>query len=218
MAFSVQCERVSDSLFCFQCNDVKDCFGCVGLRKAQYCVFNKQYTKERYENIVSAILETMQSQNAWGSFLPTAMSPFGYNETVAQEYFPQTKEEIVQRGWIWNDYESPLPKVTKTIPGTDLPDAIDTIPDDILNWAIVCETTDKPFKVIKQELDFYRRMKLPVPRKHPDQRHKERMALRNPRKLWNRECAKCQKQITTSYAPERPEIVVCEECYLKEVY
>lgn len=218
VAFSVQCERASDSLFCFQCNDVKHCFGCVGLRKAQYCVFNKQYAKEEYETIVSTILKKMQSESTWGSFFSAVMSPFGYNETVAQEYFPRTKEEIVQRGWKWNDYEPPLPKVTKTIKAADLPDALNNIPDDILNWAVECEVTNKPFKIIKQELDFYRKMNIPVPRFHPDERHKRRMALRNPRKLWNRECAKCSKPIATSYSPNRPETVVCEECYLKEVY
>ena len=49
-------------------------------------------------------------------------------------------------------------------------------------------------------------------------RHKRRMALRNPRRLWERQCAKCTKPITTSYAPDRSEIVFCETCYLETVY
>jgi len=49
-------------------------------------------------------------------------------------------------------------------------------------------------------------------------RHAARIAKRNPETLWDRPCMKCSKQIETSYAPERPEIVYCEECYLKEVY
>lgn len=36
--------------------------------------------------------------------------------------------------------------------------------------------------------------------------------------LYARECAKCATQIQTSYSPDRPEIVYCEQCYLKEVY
>jgi hypothetical protein len=87
-----------------------------------------------------------------------------------------------------------------------------------LNWAIVCSVTGLPFKLVKQELDFYRRMGLPVPRIHHDERHKRRMTLHNPPRLWDRECAKCQQPIATSYAPDRPEIVYCEECYLREVY
>jgi len=30
--------------------------------------------------------------------------------------------------------------------------------------------------------------------------------------------AKCSKSIQTSYSPERPEIVYCEQCYLQEIY
>jgi hypothetical protein len=111
-----------------------------------------------------------------------------------------------------------MPKVSRVIPAVKLPDAIDDVPDDILNWAIECEATKRPFRIIKQELDFYRKMKLPIPHLHPDERHRRRMALRNPRKLWKRPCMKCGKEMETTYAPERPEIVYCENCYLKEVY
>ena len=92
------------------------------------------------------------------------------------------------------------------------------VPDDILNWAIECEVTKKPFRIIKQELEFYRKHNLPIPRRHPDQRHLDRMKLRNPRRLFERKCDKCQKDIQTTYAPERPEIIYCEECYNKEIY
>ncbi|KKP40496.1 MAG: hypothetical protein UR28_C0001G0006 [Candidatus Peregrinibacteria bacterium GW2011_GWF2_33_10] len=61
-------------------------------------------------------------------------------------------------------------------------------------------------------------MNLPLPRKHNDVRYKERMALSNPRKLYNRNCMKCGDEIKTNYALERPEIVYCEKCYLESVY
>jgi formylmethanofuran dehydrogenase subunit E len=72
--------------------------------------------------------------------------------------------------------------------------------------------------VTRQELDFYIKNKLPIPTKHPDVRHIERIQNRNPRKLRDRKCAKCGVDIKTSYAPERPEIVYCEACYNKEIY
>ena len=183
-----------------------------------YCILNKQYTKEEYEALVPKIIEKMRADGEWGEFFPVTMSPFAYNETVAQEYFPLSKEEVLARGWKWRDQSDEMPKVDRVSPAAQLPDSIDDIPDDILNWAIECDATKRPFKIIKQELEFYRQMRLPVPRLHPDERHRRRMALRNPRKLWKRECQKCGKDIETSYAPDRPEIVYCEECYLAEVY
>ena len=92
------------------------------------------------------------------------------------------------------------------------------VPDDILNLAITCEVTSKPFRIISQELEFYRKHNLPIPRRHPDQRHLDRMSLRNPRKLFQRECYKCDVKIQTTYAPNRLEKVYCENCYNKEVY
>ncbi|MFH0770553.1 MAG: hypothetical protein V1926_04205 [Candidatus Peregrinibacteria bacterium] len=232
--FSYDCVSCSTSIhsgFCVECRDGNvDCFycdatyssqnlfGCAGLKHKQYCILNKQYTEEEYERLVPKIIEKMRMDGEWGEFFPVELSPFAYNETVAQEYFPLTKEEVMERGWKWRDQTDEMPKVDRIIPASQLPDSIDDIPDDILNWAIECEATRRPFKIIKQELDFYRKMRLPVPHFHPDERHRRRMALRNPRKLWNRECAKCHKPIATSYSPERPKIVYCEECYLKEVY
>jgi len=154
----------------------------------------------------------------FGEFFPAEQSPFAYNETTAMEYFPLTEEEVLRRGLKWKNQTDEPPKVDRIIPAHQLPNAIDDIPDDILNWAIECKATGRPFRIIKQELDLYRAMRLPIPHLHPDERHRRRMALRNPRKLWQRKCAKCGKEIRTTYAPERPEIVYCEACYLAEVY
>jgi hypothetical protein len=107
--------------------------------------------------------------------------------------------------------------VEKIIPASKLPQNIADIPDDIVNWAIECEITNKPFRIIKQELEFYRRQNLPIPKKHPDQRHSERMKLRNPRKIFNRNCDKCGIDIKTTYSKDRKEKVYCESCYEKEV-
>ncbi len=234
-SFSAFCiANIENLLYCYDCmNNCRDCFACVGVKNAKYCILNKQYTREEYEELVPKIISHMQKTGEWGEFFPAWMSPFGYNETVAQEYYPMTREEVVGDGekkktedtnrrhdgrvFNWSDYESPFPKVEKIIPADKLPDDISKIPDDILNWAIECEVTKKPFRIIKQELEFYRKHNLPIPRRHPDQRHLDRMALRNPRKLYKRKCDKCGISMITTYSPERPEIVYCEECYNKDV-
>ncbi|HAS34812.1 hypothetical protein A3J91_01610 [Candidatus Peribacteria bacterium RIFOXYC2_FULL_58_10] len=205
-------------LYCHHAHYCTSCFGCVNLHHRQYCIFNKQYTKEEYENLVPKIIDHMRKTGEWGEYFPVTLSPFAYNETVAQEYFPLTKEEVLRRGWKWREEKDEMPKVAKVIPASKLPDSIGDVPDDIVNWAIDCEATRRPFRIIRQELDFYRKMQLPIPHFHPDERHSRRMALRNQRKLWKRPCMKCGKEMETTYAPDRPEIVYCEECYLKEVY
>lgn len=217
--FNLNCYTGGNLLYCDMCmSNCRDCFGCVGLKHAQYCILNTQYTKEEYEALVPRIIEHMRSTQEWGEYFPVPFSPFAYNETEAFDAYPLERSSVLQRGWRWRDAEESVPDVQKVIVAAQLPESIDAIPDDILQWAITCPVTRRPFRIIKQELAFYRDMRLPIPRLHPDERHRRRMALRNPRKLWTRACGKCTKEIMTTYAPERPEIVYCEECYLASVY
>lgn len=208
----------SDLLYCMLCMSCHNCFGCVGLRHKQYCVFNKEYSKEEYEELVPKMIERMRAGQEWGEFFPITISPYCYNESPAQRYLPLIKQEVLAKGWKWKDPEDLLQQVEKMIAAEQLPDAREETPEELLQGAIICGVTGRPFKIIKQEWQFYCGMHLPLPRVHPDERMRRRMALQNPRTLWDRECAKCQKPITTTYAPERPEIVYCESCYLATVY
>jgi hypothetical protein len=208
----------NDIYYSIECHHCTNLFACIGLKQKNFCILNKQYTKEEYEKLVPKIIEHIQKTNEWGEYFDHSISPFAYNETIAQEYFPLSKNEIINKGYKWRDEITEIPNVKKIIEASLLPETISEIPDDILNWAIECEITKKPFKIIKQELDFYRKMNLPIPHLHPNERHKNRMALRNPGKLWTRNCMKCNSEILTTYSPDRSEIVYCEKCYLEFVY
>ncbi|MFK7780434.1 MAG: hypothetical protein QM490_04865 [Candidatus Gracilibacteria bacterium] len=208
----------SDIFYSFYLFGCKNCFGCVGLTNKSYCLFNKQYSKQEYFDLLSRIIKKMQSSLEWGDFFPKDFSLFGYNETIANEFYPLDKEMAIIKGYNWCDYESPFPKVEKIIPAGKLPNDIKDIPDDILNWAIKCDVTEKPFRIIKAELDFYRKYNLPIPKKHPDQRHLDRLNLRGGKKTFDRKCDKCNKQIQSIYSNDKKEIVYCEECFNKEFY
>ena len=204
----------SNSFYCQQLKSCKNCFGCHGLKNKEYCILNKQYSREEYEEIIPKIVEHMKSLGEWGEFFPAALSPHGYNETVAQDYMPLDKQEVERLGWKWCE-----DKDDESYMGAEVlvPDKIDEVGDDICEKILVCEGSGKPFKITTQELAFYRQQQIPLPRRSPAQRHIDRDELRNPRKLWTRECAKCQKGIITSYSTERPETVYCESCYLPTV-
>lgn len=210
-------ENCNNLFYCSDCNTCSDCFWCIGLKQKQYCILNKQYTKDQYEIIVSKIIEKMIADKERWEFFPSSISQFGYNETIAMETYPLTKEEAIKKWFKRNDYEAPFPVVDKTLKADELP-SIQDVTDDILQQAIQCEITKKPFRIIKSELEFYRKHNVSLPTKHPDQRHLERMTLKNSRKLRDRKCAKCWVDIKTTYSPEKPEIVYCESCYTKEVY
>lgn len=210
-------EGCSDLFHCDLCFSSSNCFGCVSLKKNRYCILNRQYSKEEYENLLPRIIEQMQAGEEWGLFMPYARSVYAYNETLAQEQVSLTKETAIGQGFLWKD-DAGTQQDKYLGPVIAVPDSIDQVKDDICNQIILCEVTKKPFKIIPQELAFYKRMNIPIPRLCPDERHRCRLKLRNPRYLWNRTCAKCGKDIETSYHPDRKEVVYCESCYLATVY
>ncbi len=178
-SFCIRCRTgCSYLLYSFNCDSCSHLFWCIWLRNKQYCIFNKQYTKEEYEKTVAKIIAHMQETGERGEFFDPSLSPFWYNETVAQEYYPSTKSESESKGYKRSDYEVPTPVSDKVLQAQDLPESIEELQDDILHFAIACEVTGKLFRLQPQELAFYRKHNIPVPRKHPDQRHLERLALR----------------------------------------
>jgi hypothetical protein len=218
-------------------------FGCYALRNKKYCILNKQYTQEEYESLVPRIIEHMKNMPyvdatgkvyGYGEFLPPELSYFAYNESFAQEYFPLTKEQAIAQGYRWADREERNYQITKN--AVDLPDSIEDVPDSILNETIGCahagtcnEQCSTAFKLIPSELQFYRSLVLPIPRLCPNCRHYARMGQRNnvTTRFFERRCmcdkkhlqhdGQCPNTFETSYAPERPEIVYCEQCYQAEV-
>jgi hypothetical protein len=88
-------------------------------------------------------------------------------------------------GWKWRD-ELPFTTGKETVSLDRIPENIDDVPDSIVDQVLACEATGRNCRITKQELLFYRKFRIPIPRLHPDERHRRRMAMRNPRRLWGR--------------------------------
>ena len=220
-------ESTNDSCYSDQCHGCENLFGCASIHNKKYCILNKQYSKEEYLALKEKIIAHMKKTGEWGEFFPHTISPYAYNETVAQDYFPLTKEQALAKGYQW--YERSEREYKVDLRPDELAKTIAEVDDSILQKNILCKTqlseADKKkyyncataFRITKAELDFYRKMGLPLPEKCFHDRRQDRMSLRNPRRLYDRNCAKCSVAITTSYAPTQPEIVYCESCYNNEV-
>lgn len=247
--------------YSIDCSTSENLFGCIGLSKNKYCILNKQYNKEDYVRLEARVMKHMDKMPykdkkgrvyTYGEFFPIELSPFGYNETVAQEHFPLPAEASAKAGYNWKEPETYQRIVT--LKHIQLPDHIKNVPDSITSEIIQCahapnfgsetskdcgEQCTTAFRVISQELQFYRKMNLPLPRLCPNCRHYQRLKKRNPFRLWHRRCtcqgrssangiyqntiehvhkqSPCPNEFETSYSPERKEIVYCESCYLSEV-
>ncbi|MBI4836440.1 MAG: hypothetical protein HY817_04235 [Candidatus Abawacabacteria bacterium] len=193
----------------------KNSFGSVALKSNEYCILNKQYTKDTYEKLVSKIVEHMKSTGEWGEYFPMSISPYAYNETVANEFFPLSKEQALKLDATWkeedlmNRYEGP--KVV-------VPENIKDVSEQVLKQILTCDKCGKNYKLIAQELKFYQEQKLPLPIWCFNCRHEKRMSKRNPQHLWDRNCSQCNTSLKTSYSPNRPEKIYCEPCYQKLVF
>ncbi len=218
----------NDVSYSFMMNNCQNCFGCTEMNGKKYCILNKQYTKEEYEQLLPKIIKHMSEMPyvdkkgliyKYGEFFPMELSPFAYDETVAQDYFPINEEVAESKGYLWREYVSGSYKAT--INGKNLPQTISEADNSILDQVIECEISGKPFRIVEQELSFYRRFDLPLPSVCPEERHNKRLKLRNPMRLNERMCFYGDKEIITTYLPESeggPKKVICTEHYKKEIY
>ena len=233
LKFCYECWPSSHNLeYCVECHSSSYCFGCVGLKKATYCIFNKQYSKEEYFSLRSKIIEQMNitpyiSSDGlvyrYGEFFPPEFSPLKYEESSASDYFP--KDNISE---ISNKYNIEIYSL-------EIPEKVSDIDDSIVGKVIECQDAQKcahrcvgVFKITKMEFQFYKRFNIPLPRICPNCRFYTRMEKLNPIKMWDRECMckksthghknKCVVKFKTNYSPNNPQILYCEDCYKREVY
>jgi len=220
----------TDLYYCNTCPGARNCFGCIGLKKGEYAILNKKYSKEEYEILKGKIIKQMKEmpfvdkrgvQYGFGEFFPEVFSDFGYNETIANYHFPLTREEALQRGYKWKDKEKK--DYQPTLKTENLPETIGEVGDSILQEIIECEEKDNPesvgaFRITQNELNFYRRMDLPLPRASFSIRHLRRMNKRPKLKIFKRNCSKCSIEVETIYTEDYAPILYCEKCYQQEVY
>ncbi|MFA6992926.1 MAG: hypothetical protein WC269_06715 [Candidatus Gracilibacteria bacterium] len=245
--FSWECwDNALDMEYCMYCRDSSNLFGCSGVQKKQYCILNKQYSKEEYDAMVLKIKKHMDDMPyidkkgrvyKYGEFFPPEISPFAYSHTISPDHFPLTKEEAIEWGFRWEDANPNEYQTTKD--AKELEDNIEDIRPEITKEIIKCEKCGRAYRIIDSELQFLKQMKIPAPRWCVDCRHYDRISQRNRAVFYERKCqcngensenkiykntvshfhgqSPCSNKFKTSYVPDRPEIIYCEQCYQQEV-
>ena len=201
----------SNLSYCEMCPGCSDCFGCVGLHKKQYCILNKQYSEQEYHDLVPRIIALMQSHREWGEFFPLSYAPFPYNVSLAQRYFPLTKDETLSRGLRW--YEKETSDLAHACNASDLQDGLpqDTNPRTVRN-----ALSGKPFKITTRELISYEKLSVPLPRITYLERIEARARFLGGITLYTRICAKSGKELFSPYAPDAPFPVWDKDVYEQE--
>ncbi|MBI2464121.1 hypothetical protein HYV57_04140 [Candidatus Peregrinibacteria bacterium] len=212
--FCISCWHNSDLYYCEQCFNCKNLFGCIGLKNKEYCILNRQYSPSAYTELVGRILNHMTQTQEFGEFFPSSFSPFGYNETTANDYYPLSKEKALKLGFSWKTIDTRDYKKSSYL----IPNHIKDVPESVTGEILACISCKKNYRITTKELTFYKTMFLPLPFKCPDCRHQNRLGLKNPHELWKRLCSHCKKEMLSTYSLETPETVYCEKCYLDAIY
>ena len=245
--FSVNGENNMDTSYAVDCDHLNNSFGCLAVRKKEYCILNRQYDEKTYKELKQKIITQMNDAPyvdqkgkiyKYGEFFPAELCPHSYNETLAQEYFPLNENEAKELGYRWDSFEEKSYTPTKS--WKELPETMAATDDSILSEIILCKAWDenkqeaqnhkctKAFRIIPNELMMYRKWNIPIPRECPNTRNFKMSQIRNSVNFWHRSCMcelknhpnhkeKCVSEFETSYSPDRPEVVYCETCYQQEV-
>jgi hypothetical protein len=229
--FCTQCWMgANDLTYCDSCPGANNCFGSVGLKKGEYSILNKKYSKEEYEILLPKILKHMEEMPyvdernlvyKFGEHFPSSIFGHPYNETIASDFFPLSQKEAQDRGYTWQEKKKNIYEIS--IKSSDLPETIQEVDDKIIDEVIECAEKDSPFsvgayRITPNELAFYKRMDLPLPRVCFDIRHLRRFAKRPGYTVQKRNCGKCDIEVETVYSPDFAPIIYCETCYKQEVY
>ncbi len=199
-------------------------FGCVGVKKGEYVIFNKKYPEKEYYELKEKIKKHMAEMPyvdkkgniyKYGEFFPIELSPFAYNETFANNFLPLSKEEVEENGYAWREPEKREHK--STIKASDLPDHIQDTPENILSEVIGCSSCKRGYRIIEMELNFLKKMNLPLPRQCPFCRINKKINqwVKNMRVL-DRTCDKCNASFQTAFDKDDAPILYCKPCWMKE--
>lgn len=218
--FSMYCRNIESCEYCIECRNCTSCFGCIGLKNKKYFIFNKPFSREEYIQKINEIKTKMLERKEYGFLFPLQMGLMPYQSSFGQIYFPINVNEAEKKNIPWYFEINTEFSKEEALRKEDLPTNSSKTTDDILNRIIICEKSGRPFRLTRKELDFYRRMNLPIPTKAPWQRMQERMERDHGLILYPFLCPKCKENTWSIYSREEQKKykIYCEKCYLKEIY
>ena len=207
----------SDVLYCLELRSCRDLFGCAGLKNQQYCILNKQYSEKEYFELRARIVEHMRETGEWGEFFPMEYSPHQYNVTMAQRFYPLSREEVLAKGLKWLSEKEEIVEEAKG----DVPEDLSAVKGGVrgvVGSVFTCVKSGRKFRFVEAEVEFYKRYGLPLPVTAPAVRIDNMWKKMGERKLHERECSDCGVAISTTFSDDFKGRVLCEKCYLEVVW
>ena len=182
----------SNVFYCMTMDTCSYCFGCIGLRNKQYCILNKQYTKEVWHRLVDQIFASMEQEWTFWQFFPGWMCPYYFNDTCSVLIDDSLSKQEVEAAWyLWREEEIKvdIPEWMEVVEVSELGEYEGNKSpqppfikggDDASSWGdgqiwwidpailkkVIRDEEGNVYRVIKMEYDFLMKYGLPLPRKH----------------------------------------------------
>ncbi|MEK7665599.1 MAG: hypothetical protein AAB337_01825 [Patescibacteria group bacterium] len=219
--FSFVAYQSQDCEYVVNCYNCEHCFGCVGLNRKKFNIFNKQYSEQDYWRLVDEIKCAMLERGEYGRFFPAAYSPLGMKYGYGYVVAPLTKEELTKLGGLDLDpiagmRFAPYDVNAPTSNVDEVPDRIVDITDEWVGKQFFDAEANRRYAVNAQELAYRKEHGYPFPLRHYTSRLKDIVASCNGPIQESARCAKCNKEIMTSSSTiYSKRTVYCKACYLK---
>jgi hypothetical protein len=153
----------------------------------------------------------MEQTGEWGEFFPMWLSPFPYNITYASQYYPMTREEIEAKGMTYEAEQESNQKYDGAF--FPLPLSADDTDKTIIDKALKCEKTGRPYQILQREFEYLKARDIPFPRVHPDVRAAARKERHPPLQLFEQPCTRCGQPARGSTKPGSGLTIYCKRCY-----
>ena len=129
---------------------------------------------------------------------------------ISEAFLDLWGEEKISITWRTKDTQSTTAQTMNSILARDMPEISD-IDDSTENLVVSCEQSGKIFRIIKEELAFYKQYNIPLPRKHPEIRYKYRFESTPKNTFFLRKCIECWSSVLSVWERDK---IICENCSL----
>ncbi|MDA1038607.1 MAG: hypothetical protein O2877_02885 [bacterium] len=210
------CQNVEYSMQCYNCEDL---FGCVGLNRKRFCIFNKQYTEDEYYKKLDEVKTNMLERGEYGDFFPLSFSPCYFFATPALAWLIDEKD-AEQLGAAMYDLDSMGARgdIDSNAPMTDVSELPDHV-KDFGEWsgkALKDKLEGKRFAYIKPEITLYQKLNIAPPLENPMLRLRNLSFEVNSAIPMEVTCAKTGKKLRVAKNKMYPDRkIYCREAYLE---
>ena len=198
--------------YCANCNNCENCFACCGLVDKQFCLLNRQLSKEEYHRAVSEIQTHLRATGEYGNFFPGYFAAGPYEDSLASLYFPLSLAEQIELNFRVNKNPQRRPQRAKD--ASLVPDSARLADASILNDVFWDEIASRPFQIKQFDLEFAIKNGMPLPEMYHGRALKELFSwMPFSGMLRKTTCAINGREIQTVYPKEFDGRLLSDEAY-----